>query len=270
MLLMRRLAARPSSFNTTLLEPLRRQCNSTARDCAAKTLSTLAAAPKKEEKSNVHVVLFHPRIPGNTGNAGRTCLGFGGTALHLVKPYGFEITEAEVKRAGLDYWKDVDLREHDSWANFRQWLDGHREEADEADEADEAREAHEVGEGELQCKKEKKQKQKKRELYLFSKSERLGARSLYDTRFFEEAVEEEKDIVLLFGSETTGVAELEESGELQELVEAGTAKEDGAGFAFRPPVFLEQSAAIRSFNLATAVAMVLFEVHRQKREAERP
>ncbi|MBK9409534.1 MAG: hypothetical protein IPN47_16085 [Gemmatimonadetes bacterium] len=50
-----------------------------------------------------HVVLVHPEIHWNTGNAGRTCLAAGAT-LHLVEPLGFSLDEREVKRAGLDYW----------------------------------------------------------------------------------------------------------------------------------------------------------------------
>ena len=57
----------------------------------------------------IHVVLVHPEIHWNTGNAGRTCLAAGAT-LHLVEPLGFSLDEKQVKRAGLDYWEHVDLR----------------------------------------------------------------------------------------------------------------------------------------------------------------
>ena len=62
----------------------------------------------------IHVVLVHPEIHRNTGNAGRTCLAAGAT-LHLVEPLGFSLDEREVKRAGLDYWEHVDLRVWPSW-----------------------------------------------------------------------------------------------------------------------------------------------------------
>ena len=62
----------------------------------------------------IHVVLVHPEIHWNTGNAGRTCLATGAT-LHLVEPLGFSLDEREVKRAGLDYWEHVDLRTWPSW-----------------------------------------------------------------------------------------------------------------------------------------------------------
>jgi tRNA (cytidine/uridine-2'-O-)-methyltransferase len=61
-----------------------------------------------------HVVLVHPEIHWNTGNAGRTCLA-AGAILHLVEPLGFSLDERQVKRAGLDYWEHVDLRLWPSW-----------------------------------------------------------------------------------------------------------------------------------------------------------
>jgi tRNA (cytidine/uridine-2'-O-)-methyltransferase len=64
-----------------------------------------------------HVVLVHPEIHWNTGNAGRTCLAAGAT-LHLIEPLGFSLDAREVKRAGLDYWEHVDVRVWDSWASF--------------------------------------------------------------------------------------------------------------------------------------------------------
>ena len=64
-----------------------------------------------------HVVLVHPEIHWNTGNAGRTCLAAGAT-LHLIEPLGFSLDEREVKRAGLDYWEHVDLRLWKSWDAF--------------------------------------------------------------------------------------------------------------------------------------------------------
>ena len=61
-----------------------------------------------------HIVLVEPEIPQNTGNISRTC-AVTGAALHLVHPLGFSIDEKHVKRAGLDYWKDLTLFEHDSF-----------------------------------------------------------------------------------------------------------------------------------------------------------
>lgn len=66
---------------------------------------------------SLHVVLVHPEIHWNTGNAGRTCLATGAT-LHLIEPLGFSLGEREVKRAGLDYWEHVDLRVWPDWDTF--------------------------------------------------------------------------------------------------------------------------------------------------------
>ena len=65
----------------------------------------------------IHVVLVHPEIHWNTGNAGRTCLAAGAT-LHLIEPLGFSLDERQVKRAGLDYWEHVDLRVWPGWDAF--------------------------------------------------------------------------------------------------------------------------------------------------------
>ena len=65
----------------------------------------------------IHVVLVHPEIHWNTGNAGRTCLATGAT-LHLIEPLGFSLDERQVRRAGLDYWEHVDLRVWPDWQTF--------------------------------------------------------------------------------------------------------------------------------------------------------
>lgn len=70
---------------------------------------------------STHVVLVHPEIHWNTGNAGRSCLAVGAT-LHLVKPLGFSLDKREVRRAGLDYWEHVDLRVWDTWGKFEDEL----------------------------------------------------------------------------------------------------------------------------------------------------
>lgn len=69
----------------------------------------------------IHVVLVHPEIHWNTGNAGRTCLAAGAT-LHVIEPLGFSLDEKQVKRAGLDYWEHVDLRVWQDWAAFERAL----------------------------------------------------------------------------------------------------------------------------------------------------
>lgn len=62
----------------------------------------------------LQIVLIEPEIPPNTGNIGRLCLATG-ARLHLVGPLGFDIDDRTLKRAGLDYWKEVDCRR---WADF--------------------------------------------------------------------------------------------------------------------------------------------------------
>lgn len=62
---------------------------------------------------SLHVVLYEPEIPSNTGNIGRTCLATD-TKLHLIHPLGFSTDSKMVRRAGLDYWEQVDLEEHHS------------------------------------------------------------------------------------------------------------------------------------------------------------
>jgi tRNA (cytidine/uridine-2'-O-)-methyltransferase len=69
----------------------------------------------------LHVVLVHPEIHWNTGNAGRSCLAAGAT-LHVIEPLGFSLGEREVRRAGLDYWEHVDLRVWPSWDAFEREL----------------------------------------------------------------------------------------------------------------------------------------------------
>ena len=67
---------------------------------------------------NINIVLLEPRMPGNVGTIGRLAYATGCT-LHLIKPYGFgEITQKEVKRAGLDYWEHLDVREYENIEEF--------------------------------------------------------------------------------------------------------------------------------------------------------
>ncbi|MCD7947940.1 MAG: tRNA (cytidine(34)-2'-O)-methyltransferase [Oscillospiraceae bacterium] len=67
----------------------------------------------------IHLVLFEPEIPQNTGNIARTC-AVTGCHLHLIEPLGFDISDKAVKRAGLDYWHLVDLHVHKNLVEFFQ------------------------------------------------------------------------------------------------------------------------------------------------------
>ena len=65
----------------------------------------------------MHIVLHEPEIPANTGNIGRTCVATG-TTLHLIEPLGFRLDEKAIKRAGMDYWKDLDVRTYINYEDF--------------------------------------------------------------------------------------------------------------------------------------------------------
>ncbi len=71
----------------------------------------------------MHIALVEPEIPGNTGSIGRVCVGTA-TPLHLVGKLGFSLDEKYVRRAGLDYWKDVDLHVHADFDALVQALPG--------------------------------------------------------------------------------------------------------------------------------------------------
>ena len=65
----------------------------------------------------MNIVLLEPEIPQNTGNIGRTCCATG-TKLHLIEPLGFVLNEKNLKRAGMDYWKDLDVETYDCFEDF--------------------------------------------------------------------------------------------------------------------------------------------------------
>ena len=146
----------------------------------------------------MNIVLVEPEIPPNTGNVGRLCLATRST-LHLVGPLGFSIDDRQLKRAGLDYWEEVDVRE---WSNL-----------------DELRRANSSA----------------RFFYLTTKA----------TQPYFEVSFRPKDF-LVFGRETKGLPERV----LQENRES----------CITIPMH-----GTRSLNLATAVAIVLFEAMRQQR-----
>ena len=66
----------------------------------------------------LHVALFEPEIAGNVGNIARTCVAVG-AELHLIRPYGFRLTDEAVRRAGMDYWHETKLTQHASFAAFQ-------------------------------------------------------------------------------------------------------------------------------------------------------
>ena len=145
-----------------------------------------------------NLVLVEPEIPPNTGNVGRLALATGST-LHLVQPLGFSIDDRQLRRAGMDYWKNVNVK---LWENFEQF--------------------------------ELKIEPSSRRFFFSTKVEK----PYWDIRFSP------KDY-LIFGRETKG---------LPASLLARHAED-----AFRIPMLTEA----RSLNLATAVAIVLFEGMRQ-------
>lgn len=146
-----------------------------------------------------NIVLIEPEIPPNTGNIGRLCLATGST-LHLVKPLGFSIDDRTLLRAGLDYWKEVDVRLWDSFEDLQ-----------------------------------RAQQPNGRLFFLTTKSDRAYCDVCFEPGDF-----------LVFGRETKGLPETLLAAHAEQLL---TIPMQGT----------------RSLNLATAVAIVLFEAVRQQR-----
>ncbi len=67
--------------------------------------------------AKLNIVLFEPEIPANTGNIGRTCVATG-TRLHLIEPLGFQLNEKAIRRAGMDYWQELDVTRYVNWQDF--------------------------------------------------------------------------------------------------------------------------------------------------------
>lgn len=67
----------------------------------------------------MHIILHQPEIPANTGNIGRTCVACG-TSLHLIEPLGFRLNEKELKRAGMDYWEQLNVTRYMNFQEFKQ------------------------------------------------------------------------------------------------------------------------------------------------------
>lgn len=65
----------------------------------------------------LNIVLLEPEIPANTGNIGRTCVATG-SRLHLIEPLGFRLDEKSLRRAGMDYWKDLDVTTYINYEDF--------------------------------------------------------------------------------------------------------------------------------------------------------
>lgn len=73
----------------------------------------------------MHIILHQPEIPANTGNIGRTCVATG-TSLHLIEPLGFRLDEKSIKRAGMDYWENLDVTRYMNYREFQEKHPGAR------------------------------------------------------------------------------------------------------------------------------------------------
>jgi tRNA (cytidine/uridine-2'-O-)-methyltransferase len=148
----------------------------------------------------LNVVLYQPEIPHNTGAVGRLCLATG-ARLHLIRPLGFSLEDKYLKRSGLDYWSEVDVRVWDDWAAFR----AHAEP-----------EAHIAF---VECQ---------------------GSEAYWDADFRKST-----EVYLVFGPETRGIPP--------------SIMTSASG-----PALVIPMKGTRSLNLATAVAIVLYEAVRQR------
>lgn len=148
----------------------------------------------------IHVVLYQPDIPQNTGNIARTC-ALVGAKLHLIRPLGFSLDQSSIRRAGLDYWDKVEVSVHDSLADFCDSVPV--------------------------------------PVYLLSSKA---------DKFYSE-LEYPEDVAILFGSETKGVPEA-----VHEQF-----------FNSRLTIPMRRQPGLRSLNLANSVAIVVYEVWRQRR-----
>lgn len=78
---------------------------------------SISRSARKIENPPLHIILFEPEIPANTGNIARLCAA-AELPLHLIHPLGFKTDDRNLKRAGLDYWSEVDVTEHYNFAGF--------------------------------------------------------------------------------------------------------------------------------------------------------
>jgi tRNA (cytidine/uridine-2'-O-)-methyltransferase len=146
----------------------------------------------------INIVLVEPEIPQNTGNIARTCAATG-CSLHLIRPLGFNITDSQLKRAGLDYWSYIDIFYYESLDEF---MTIHKDD------------------------------------YLYFASTK--ASKVYTDILYQE------DCYILFGKETKGLPE--------ELLKDN----------YENTVRIPMNDSIRSLNLANSVAIVTYEVLRQR------
>ena len=182
-------------------------------------------------RPRIHVALLQPRIPHNTGQIGRSCLGFGNCALHLVGPLGFSLDAKQVKRSGLDYWDRVDVTHHEDWHNFR---DGA------------LRDLSRTG-----------------NVVVISKREKYGTAAIDEATLFRPG---DETLTMVFGNEVSGMEDvlavdpdaLPHVTSPRLFIPMDTGGDE-----------METGGGVRSFNLATSVGIGLYEAGRQLRDLER-
>lgn len=185
-----------------------------------------------------NIVLLEPEIPANTGNIGRTCL-VTGSRLHLIEPLGFLLNDKYLKRAGMDYWNDLDVTVYDSWRDF---VERNRDTVaifgasygaeNEDDNSGTASEAKKPMRNEIQPENSMR---KKANLWMAT----TKAKKTHDAASFQDGD------YILFGKESAGIPE-------EILI-------DNEKTCIRIPMANGQ----RSLNLSNSVAVVLYEALRQ-------
>lgn len=213
----------------------------------------------------LNIVLHEPEIPFNTGAIGRTCVATE-THLHLIRPYSFVLSDKYLKRAGMDYWKNLDLTEY---LDFEEFIEKHPEIADEkksvgGSEHAEAEKFITTGQSELRAENfftgtddfdpagekdfgQREKAQDKNRALSFAKSvstQRLWYATTKARQLYSE-VRFGPDDYIMFGKESAGIPE-------EILV-------DHPERCIRIPM----GFGIRSLNLSNAAAIVLYEALRQ-------
>lgn len=172
-----------------------------------------------------NIVLLEPEIPANTGNIGRTCLCTG-SKLHLIEPMGFIINDKNLKRAGMDYWQDLDVTIYDSWRDFIE---------KNKDKVDIFGSGQPLKEDDPEKNSRQTEASGKAKLWMAT----TKAKITHDQAPFKDGD------YIMFGKESAGIPE--------EILM------DNKDTCIRIPMAKEQ----RSLNLSNSVAVVLYEALRQ-------
>ncbi|SEP61108.1 tRNA (cytidine/uridine-2'-O-)-methyltransferase [Lachnospiraceae bacterium NE2001] len=174
----------------------------------------------------INIVLHEPEIPYNTGNIGRTCV-ITGSRLHLIRPYGFFLNDKMIKRAGLDYWSKLDVKEHDNVEAFYSFV---------LEDCSESLQSHSEEENSEENHSEENHSEKNRPRIFYATTK---AKQKYTDVTYHDGD------YIMFGRESAGIPE-------EILVQH---PED----CIRIPMLPEE----RSLNLSNSAAIILYEALRQ-------